>query len=44
MDLLVLYLLGVNVLGVFRKILDEVKSLFGNKNKATEDTEGTERK
>ena len=31
MDLLILYLLGVNIPGFFRRIVDEVKSLFGNK-------------
>ncbi|MFC2145734.1 hypothetical protein ACFLRT_00060 [Acidobacteriota bacterium] len=31
MDLLILYLLGVNIPGFFRRIVDEIKSLFGNK-------------
>jgi len=31
MDFLILYLLGVNIPGFFRRIVDEVKSLFGNK-------------
>ena len=31
LDLLILYLLGVNIPGFFRRIADEVKSLFGDK-------------
>jgi hypothetical protein len=31
MDLLVLYFLGINIPGFFRRIVDEIKSLFGNK-------------
>jgi hypothetical protein len=31
MDLLILYFLGVNIPGFLRRIVDEVKSLFGNK-------------
>jgi hypothetical protein len=31
LDLLILYLLGVNISGFFRRIADEVKSFFGDK-------------
>jgi hypothetical protein len=31
MDLLILYLLGVNIPGFFRRIVDEVRGLFGDK-------------
>jgi hypothetical protein len=31
LELLILYLLGVNISGFFRRIADEVKSFFGDK-------------